>query len=303
MATTGTFDDVGVSNTLLVQSGETLTVVLSGAPAYVFNGTVAVQRSRTGGASWETPVSTDGTVLSWSGEQAADFAVSEIVKNESGGDERYRIVCTVFDEASDDLDYALTEVADNVIQTILFDTRGRPVLQVLDNGGLSVPGKLRVAGALDAEASAGEISPESIALASGVVERVATGTISPADIIGTSAGQFGHAEGVPMVATDADHRIELVSVVAVFDRITAAYTAGGNISVNASGGAALTGLVSAANSLGAASDAMYVFYPLTTAAVAMPAGLSLVSSAAFTNPGTAAGVVRWKCRYRLITAA
>lgn len=303
MAATGTFSATGVSNTLLVQPGETLTVALSGASLYVFNGTIAVQRSRTGGASWETPVSVGGTVLSWSGEQSADFAVSETVKNETAQDERYRVICTVFDVASDDINYALTEVADNIVETILFDRRGREVLHVLDNGGLSVPGKIRIVGALDAEASAGDISPDSVTLATGVVERVATGTISSANITGTSAGQFGHAEGVQMVSTDADHRIELVSVVAVFDRITAAYTGGGNITVNASGGSALTGLVSAGNSLGAASDAVYVFYPLTTAAVAMPAGLSLVAASAFTQPGTAAGVVRWKCRYRLVTLA
>ncbi|HZL93366.1 MAG TPA: hypothetical protein VFB99_06965, partial [Vicinamibacterales bacterium] len=177
------------------------------------------------------------------------------------------------------------------------------VLQVLDDGSLRTPMGLVVAGDFAPGAGAGDLEPDSITLAPGVVERVAHGTISAADIIDTAAGKFGHAEGVQLVATDADHRLELVSVVMYNDRAVAAYTAGGNITVNVSGGAALTGLVSAANSLGNASDTVHAFVPLSTAAISLPAGLSLVSSAAFTNPGTAAGVVKWACRYRIHTLA
>lgn len=131
----------------------------------------------------------------------------------------------------------------------------------------------------------------------------ATGVISSANITGVGAGQFGHANGVVMVAGQGLHNvIELESVIMHYDFITAAYTAGGNITVNNSaGGAAITGLVSAANSVGAASDKSVMFVPLSTAGIPLVenGGLALVSSAAFTQPGTAAGVIRWVVNYRV----
>lgn len=137
----------------------------------------------------------------------------------------------------------------------------------------------------------------------GVVELVEYSLINAANIIGTAAGQFGHAQGFPLVADPrADQAVELISALMQTDRRTAAYGAGGNVTVNISGGgAALTGVVSAANSLGAAADAVHLFVPLSTAAIALTAGkgLSLVAAAAFTNPGTAAGIVRVRTRYRL----
>ncbi len=125
--------------------------------------------------------------------------------------------------------------------------------------------------------------------------------INAADIIATAAGKFGHASGFPLAVIRADQVIELVSALMQTDRRTAAYTAGGNITVNLAGGAAVTGLVSAANSLGAAADATHLFLPLAAAANALTAGagLNLVAAAAFTNPGTAAGVVRVRVRYRV----
>jgi hypothetical protein len=128
--------------------------------------------------------------------------------------------------------------------------------------------------------------------------------ISAANITGTSAGQLGHASGVVLVADPgATKVIELISAVLVYDYATAAYTGGGNITVNSNGGSALTGLVSAANSLGASVDKIVGFMPLATAGNALTAnkGLNLVAAAAFTQPGTAAGVVRVKVAYRVHT--
>ena len=69
------------------------------------------------------------------------------------------------------------------------------------------------------------------------------------------------------------------------------------------GGAALTGLVSAANSLGAAADKIVQFVPLATAGIALTenTGLNLVAASAFTQPGTAAGTVKVFVRYRIHT--
>lgn len=132
----------------------------------------------------------------------------------------------------------------------------------------------------------------------------ATGTISAANITGTSAGQFGHANGVVLVAAPgANLALQLISASTYYTFATAAYTAGGNTTVNwGAGGAALTGLVSAANSFGAASSKALQYFTLTTAAVAIVsnASLNLVSSAAFTQPGTAAGTIAWEIFYRIL---
>lgn len=130
----------------------------------------------------------------------------------------------------------------------------------------------------------------------------ASGTISSANLTGTSAGQFGHANGVVLVAAPgANVALQLVASSFYYTFGVAAYTAGGNITTNyGAGGAALTGLVSAANSVGAASSKALQFWPLSTVGVAIVsnAPLNLVSSVAFTQPGTATGTIAWEIWYR-----
>lgn len=130
-------------------------------------------------------------------------------------------------------------------------------------------------------------------------------TISAADIVDTTAGKLGHANGQILLAGQgADTAIELLSAVLIYDRLTASYGGGGNVTVNwASGGAALTGLVSAANSIGAGGDKVVALPVLSTVGynLLVNTGLNLVAASAFTNPGTAAGVVRMKLAYRVHT--
>ena len=129
-----------------------------------------------------------------------------------------------------------------------------------------------------------------------------TGTISSANITGTGAGQFGHANGVVLqAAPGANVALQPIALGMYYTFATAAYTGGGNISLNwGAGGAALTGVVSAANSVGAASNKALMFFPLSTAGVAIVsnASLNLVAAAAFTQPGTAAGTIAWELWYR-----
>jgi hypothetical protein len=131
----------------------------------------------------------------------------------------------------------------------------------------------------------------------------ATGTISSADITGTGVGQFGHANGFPLVAPPGLHVVgELISGVLIYDFAVAAYGAGGNVTINRSGGAgALTGLISAANFCGAVVDKIAFLIPLSTAGINLTEneGINLVSTAAFTQPGTAVGVIRYILNYRL----
>lgn len=139
-------------------------------------------------------------------------------------------------------------------------------------------------------------------LASTVMVRL-TGTIAPADIVGTGAGQLGHAAGVTILGAVGAHNVaELVSFILNYDFITAAYTGGGNITINnIASGAAITGLVSYANSVGAAADKSVLLVPLSAAATPLVenGGFSLVAAAAPTQPGTAAGVIRWVANYRI----
>lgn len=128
--------------------------------------------------------------------------------------------------------------------------------------------------------------------------------ISAADIVATGAGKLGHANGVPLVAAPGTGKaLELISAVAIYDYDTAAYGGGGNVTVNWAGGAAITGLVSAANSFGASADKIVQFLPLATAgnAVSLNTAINLVAASAFTQPGTAAGVIRIKIAYRVHT--
>ena len=132
---------------------------------------------------------------------------------------------------------------------------------------------------------------------------IAKGKITSANITGTSSGQLGHANGYVVVPAHGTNRVvELVSAIFIMEFDTAAYTAGGNTTVNiGAGGAALTGLVSNANFIQAASDKIIQFVPLAATFNVLTAnsGLALVSASAPTNPGTAAGAIHYRVAYRL----
>lgn len=127
--------------------------------------------------------------------------------------------------------------------------------------------------------------------------------ITSANITATTAGALGHANGVVLVAGQTGKVIELVSATLIYDYAGAGYATGGNITINQTGGSAVTGVVSAANSLGANSDKIVVFSPLAATATAYTKnlGLNLVAATAFTNGGSATGVVRVKVAYRVHT--
>lgn len=143
-----------------------------------------------------------------------------------------------------------------------------------------------------------------ISLSAGIVQFSKTVSISAAEIIAVTAGGLGHANGLVLVAgLGTEYVLDLVSAVLVYDGDGTAYTDGGNVTINyGGGGAAITGLVSAANSFGATGDKIYRFVPLSTAALSLPVNtsLNLVSSAAFTTAG-AAGTAIVRITYNVIT--
>lgn len=130
--------------------------------------------------------------------------------------------------------------------------------------------------------------------------------ISAANIVATGVGQFGHANGVLLTPVAAAGFITVLKkVILSYTFGVAAYTAGGNITVNiGGGGAALTGLVSAANSVGAAASKIVELNPLAAAGNALSSAqsLNLVSTVAFTQPGTATGTIKVHTWYTVVPA-
>jgi hypothetical protein len=130
-------------------------------------------------------------------------------------------------------------------------------------------------------------------------------TIPAASITGVTAGLLGNAAGVPLVADPpAGSLVQLLSAVMSYTFATAAYTGGGNVTINSDGGSALTGLVSMANSLGAAASNITQFVPLAAAGTTLLSakGLNLVAASAPTQPGTAAGTIKVYVQYRIYSS-
>ncbi len=141
-------------------------------------------------------------------------------------------------------------------------------------------------------------------LATGVTEYTVLTTLTATEIVGTAAGDIGHASGATIVAApSSSYTLEFVSSVAIYDYNTATYGGGASDLVMAigAGGDAITGVCTAANLLGAAGDKIVYFKPLQTVAVPMTVGTGIsLRGTAFTNPGTAAGVLRVYTTYRKI---
>lgn len=137
-----------------------------------------------------------------------------------------------------------------------------------------------------------------------VTEFTVLTTLTATEIVGTAAGDIGHANGATLVAApSSDYALEFVSAVLVYDFATAAYTGGADDLVIAlgSGGAALTTAITDANLIKAAGDKV-----LKISAIATEKNLTVgtaisLRGTAYTNPGTAAGVLRVYTTYRVVT--
>lgn len=105
-----------------------------------------------------------------------------------------------------------------------------------------------------------------------------------------------------VAAPATGYYLEFVSATLTFKYATAQYTGGGNISIGWVGGAALTGVASAANSFGKGSDTILQFVPLSTAAntLVKETALGLQTAGQFTDPGTAAGTAEVTIAYRIL---
>jgi hypothetical protein len=144
----------------------------------------------------------------------------------------------------------------------------------------------------------GIVNVEGVGLYDGMVEatniRTFMVTIGVDQIVGNAANALNHANGAPLYSPSSTTVVEFVSAVLVYDFGVAAYTGGGNDTVIRVGATAVTGAITSASLLGAAADAIVMISPLATAGVALveAADLNLYSGTAWTQPNTAAGVIR-----------
>lgn len=120
-------------------------------------------------------------------------------------------------------------------------------------------------------------------------------TLTPAQIIATTAGSLSHAQGLIVVpAAPTGYVNVLHRAIVAYNFATAAYTGGGNTTFNiGAGGAALTGLIATTTLWQNASSIIQMFVPLSTVAfpITKETSINLVTASAITNPGTAAGTV------------
>lgn len=137
-----------------------------------------------------------------------------------------------------------------------------------------------------------------------VTEFTVLTTLTATEIVGTAAGDIGHANGATLVAAPtSDYALEFVSATIIYDFATAAYTGGANDLVVALGsaGAAVSSAITSANLLTAAGDKVLTIKAIPTE-IPLTVGTALsLRGTAYTNPGTAAGVLRVYTTYRIIT--
>ena len=121
-------------------------------------------------------------------------------------------------------------------------------------------------------------------------------SLTPAQIIATTAGSLSHAQGLIVVPAAPTGFVNVLHrAIVSYTFATAAYTGGGNTTFNiGGGGAAITGLIATTTLWQNASSIIQEFVPLSTVAFPITAATSinLVTASAITNPGTAAGTAK-----------
>lgn len=106
-----------------------------------------------------------------------------------------------------------------------------------------------------------------------------------------------------VAAPGANKIIEFISAILIYDRDTATYTGGGDVTIEYSGGATVSTTVTAANSFGSGTDEVFSFMRLNAAGgytQDVNTALDITNaSAAFVDPGTAAGIARLQITYKI----
>jgi len=141
---------------------------------------------------------------------------------------------------------------------------------------------------------------------------VATVSITATEIVGTAAGDIGHANGIQLVANPGASKMILFHGAMInYARVTASYTAGGNVSVqylwNATTPLQASGVATSAQTFADADTGnINLFVPTflnisDNNSAPYNASLVLKSDAGFTQPGTAAGTATLYVWYSIVT--
>lgn len=125
--------------------------------------------------------------------------------------------------------------------------------------------------------------------------------LAAADLIDTASGKLSHANGLIVVPAAPTGYVNLFHKMLVsYTFATAAFTGGGNTTVNiGAGGAALSGLIATTTLWQNAASIIQEFVPLSTVAfpITKETSINLKTASAITNPGTAAGSAKVMCWY------
>jgi len=132
-----------------------------------------------------------------------------------------------------------------------------------------------------------QLIDDGISPTANVIEKTVITTLTAAQIVGTSAGDVGHASGAILVASPgSDYVLELVSTILVYDFLTAAYTGGGDDNVIQLGTVTQTAAIAGADLLEASGDKIVMLTPLAAVDLPMTVGTTLnLQGTALTQPG------------------
>jgi hypothetical protein len=186
--------------------------------------------------------------------------------------------------------------------------------QPIDCGGIKINGTevITSAGAItaDIQATAGSIGTAELAddgitsakMADSVL-KVDKVTLTADEIVGTDAGDIGHASGATLVAAPGEGKVlEFVSAVLSYTHDTADYTGGGDDNVIQLGTTAVSPAIAGADLLEASGDKIAQVTAIGDADVALTANSALnLHGTALTQPGTAAGTLDVFITYRVHT--
>jgi len=152
----------------------------------------------------------------------------------------------------------------------------------------------------DIQATAGSIGSAEIADS---VLKVTKVTLTADEIVGTDAGDVGHANGAILVAAPgAGKCLEFVSAVLSYNYDTAAYTGGGDDNVIQQGTTAVSAAIAGADLLEDTADDIAFVSALSAADIKLTADSALgFHGTALTQPGTAAGTLDVFITYRVHT--
>lgn len=127
-------------------------------------------------------------------------------------------------------------------------------------------------------------------------------TLTATQIVGTAAGDIGHANGAILVdAPGAGKALEFISAVIIYDYDKAAYTGGNNDGIIRVGSTAVTTALTDGNYVKATSDRVYRLGAIATEVSLSSNATINLAGTAFTQPGTADGILRIQVLYRVHT--